>query len=92
MTPYGLRIFERLNNREKQIISLLPEALSNQAIADRLGLKHQVVKNYMRMIFLKTRAESRTELVLLLIRNGVLQCPCKEKVHVGSIAELEDQP
>lgn len=57
-----------LSNREKDVLNLLVEGMSNQLIADRLGLSIQTVKVHVRHILRKLRVEDRTQAVLKVLK------------------------
>lgn len=54
-----------LTPREKQIISLVSQGLTNREIGRAMFLSHLTVKSHLRRIFHKTGATSRAHLVLL---------------------------
>lgn len=54
-----------LTSREQQIFDLLREGLSNQEIADRIGLSENTVKHYMTPLLHKLGVRNRTEAALL---------------------------
>jgi DNA-binding NarL/FixJ family response regulator len=49
-----------LSEREREVIDLVCDGLSNAAIADRLGLSEKTVKNHLHRIFAKLDVGSRT--------------------------------
>lgn len=51
---------ERLSPRERQILALLAEGLSNKETAAQLGLRPTTVKGYVESILHRLGAESRT--------------------------------
>ena len=55
----------RLTRREKDVLDLLAEGLSNAAIAHRLLLTEKTVKNHLHHIFAKLHVRGRMEAVLL---------------------------
>jgi DNA-binding NarL/FixJ family response regulator len=57
-----------LSLREKDVLNLLVEGMSNQQIADRLGLSIQTVKVHVRHILRKLRVEDRTQAVLKVLK------------------------
>lgn len=57
-----------LSNREKDVLDLLVEGMSNQHIADKLGLSIQTVKVHVRHILRKLRVEDRTQAVLKVLK------------------------
>ncbi|HEX7475705.1 MAG TPA: response regulator transcription factor [Dehalococcoidales bacterium] len=59
-----------LGDREMQVLELASQALSNQEIADKLGLSLHTVEAHMRHIFNKLQVGSRTEAVLFALKQG----------------------
>jgi len=59
-----------LGDRELEVLRLASEALSNQEIADNLGLSLHTVEAHMRHIFGKLQVGSRTEAVLYALKQG----------------------
>jgi DNA-binding NarL/FixJ family response regulator len=68
----GARVLQRLTPKELQIVSLVSEGSKNREIADKLGTKEQVVKNYLRSIYDKTGVSDRLELALFTIHHRAL--------------------
>src|SRR5439155_23369327 len=56
-----------LSHRERQVVSLIAEGLSNRDISQQLQLSEHTVKNYLFRIFYKTRLSSRAELMIYSI-------------------------
>jgi len=61
--------FQLLSKREKQVVSLLAEGLTNKEIARELSLSEHTVKNYLFKIFDKVEVSSRVELVLFAMQS-----------------------
>jgi DNA-binding NarL/FixJ family response regulator len=61
-----------LTLREREILEMLAEGLSNQAIARRLRISRFTVKFHVASILAKLRAGSRTEAVTLGVRRGLI--------------------
>ena len=61
---------ELLSARERQVVQYLAAGMSNQEIADSLGLSRHTIKNYLFRIFDKLGVSSRTELLYLTMSNG----------------------
>ncbi len=57
-----------LSNRQMEILRLLGEGLSNQAICERLGLSINTVKGYVTQILAALGVENRTQAVLAMQR------------------------
>jgi two-component system, NarL family, response regulator DevR len=54
-----------LTDRERQLLKLLGEGLSNREIADRLGLEVKTVKNYVSLLLAKLQLTNRTQAAVL---------------------------
>jgi DNA-binding NarL/FixJ family response regulator len=52
-----------LTSREREVATLLAEALSNRQIATRLVLSERTVESYVRSILAKTQCTNRIEFV-----------------------------
>lgn len=61
-----------LSEREREILSLVAQGLSNQQIAHRLGISVNTVKVHLRNIFGKIGAASRTEASMYAVRAGIV--------------------
>ena len=59
-----------LSPRELQVLTLVAGGLTNKEIAYRLGISDRTVQFHMNSIFNKTATNSRTEAVVLAVRNG----------------------
>jgi len=68
----GARVRDRLTPKEMQIVSLIVQGCKNKEIANQLGTKEQVIKNYLRSIYDKTGVSDRLELALFTIHHRVL--------------------
>jgi DNA-binding NarL/FixJ family response regulator len=55
-----------LNERERQVLSLVASGLSNKRIALRLGLQEKTIKYYMTRILTKLQVSNRTEAAMVL--------------------------
>jgi DNA-binding NarL/FixJ family response regulator len=63
---------EPLTPRERQVLELVAEGLSNRGVAVRLGLSDETVKFHLSAIFGKLGASNRTDAVRQAIRRGVI--------------------
>ncbi len=61
---------ELLTSRQKQIVALVSEGLSNREISERLHLSEHTVKNYLFRIFDKLGVSSRAELIIYTMHTG----------------------
>jgi DNA-binding NarL/FixJ family response regulator len=68
----GTRAVQRLTQRELQIVALVSRGCKTKQIADHLGTKEQVVKNYLRNIYGKTGVSDRLELTIFTLQHRVL--------------------
>lgn len=57
--------FGALSLREKQVLALIAEGMSNRQIGDRLGLAEKTVKNYVSSLLSKLGLERRTQAAIL---------------------------
>ena len=57
----------KITPREREIIDAILNAASNRAIADRLGISEQSVKNRLTALYKKLGVNSRVELILVLM-------------------------
>lgn len=62
-----------LTPREREILGLAGEGLSNKAMARRLGISVHTVKFHMEALFTKLNATSRAEAVTKGLRGGVIE-------------------
>ncbi|HVC68918.1 MAG TPA: response regulator transcription factor [Acidimicrobiales bacterium] len=61
----------RLTLREREVVALVADGLSNKAIATRLGVSTRTVEGHVNHVFTKLDLESRTELVRYVLTNGL---------------------
>lgn len=60
-----------LTTRELEVMSLLGEGLCNKAIARKLGIREQTVKNHLARLMAKLDLDSRTQVGLVAARHNV---------------------
>ena len=65
-------LVEELTPREMQVLRLLAEGLPNKSIAQRLDISDHTVKFHVTAIMGKLGAQSRTEVVILATRLGLI--------------------
>jgi DNA-binding NarL/FixJ family response regulator len=65
-------LLEELTPRERDVLSLLSEGLTNKAIAQHLGISEYTVKFHVNTIFRKLGAQSRTEAAVRAARLGLI--------------------
>ena len=61
-----------LTDRERQVVQLLAEGLSNKLIADRLGISDHTAKFHVNGVMAKLGAGTRTEAVVEAVRRGLV--------------------
>lgn len=64
-----------LTAREREVLQLLAEGLSNQEIAERLFLSMSTVRNHVQNVLRKLDAHSRLEAVTIAVRQGIVSYP-----------------
>ncbi|WP_159622525.1 response regulator transcription factor [Ruania rhizosphaerae] len=62
--------YDALTLRERQVLALITEGLTNRQIGARLGLAEKTVKNYATSLFLKLGFERRTQAVAFGVQQG----------------------
>jgi two-component system nitrate/nitrite response regulator NarL len=62
-----------LTERERQVVQLLSEGLSNKLIADRLGISDHTAKFHVNGVMIKLGASTRTEAVVEGMRRGLVR-------------------
>lgn len=72
INPPARPIGEPLTPREVEVLGMLAEGQSNKAIAHRLNISEHTVKFHVTSILGKLNAGSRTEAVMIGIRQGVI--------------------
>jgi DNA-binding NarL/FixJ family response regulator len=65
-------IVEDLTPREREVLALVADGLSNKAIAGRLGVSDETVKFHLASIFGKLGASNRTDAVSQALRRGLV--------------------
>jgi len=62
-----------LTERERQVVQLLAEGLSNKLVADRLGISDHTAKFHVNGVMMKLGASTRTEAVVEAVRRGLIK-------------------
>jgi len=68
----GLRVRDRLTQKELRIVALIVQGYKNKEIATQLGTTEQVIKNYLRNVYEKIGVSDRLELALFTIHHRIL--------------------
>jgi DNA-binding NarL/FixJ family response regulator len=81
-----------LSARERQVIQYLAAGMTNNEIANALGLSHHTVKNYLFRIFDKLGVSNRTELLSLTLNSipAPSDCACGEAEHFSCVLEAAE--
>ena len=72
-TPVRAKGGGDLTDRERQVVQLLTEGLSNKLIADRLGISDHTAKFHVNGVMIKLGASTRTEAVVEAMRRGLIR-------------------
>jgi len=72
-TPKDSTLAEKLSEREREILSLLANGLSNAEIAERMHLAEGTIRNYVSTIFTKLDVSDRTQAAAIAWRHGLVQ-------------------
>jgi two-component system response regulator NreC len=70
--PEGKTGYELLTNREREVLQLIAEGLSNQAIAEQLVISVKTVEAHRAHIMTKLHAKNRTDLIRYAIKRGLV--------------------
>jgi len=62
-----------LTPRQREVLTLIAEGISNQAIADQLGISVRTVERHRENIMERLNLHSRTDLVKYALRKGLIQ-------------------
>jgi DNA-binding NarL/FixJ family response regulator len=71
-TPVRTKGSGDLTDRERQVVQLLAEGLSNKLIADRLGISDHTAKFHVNGVMAKLGSSTRTEAVVEAVRRGLV--------------------
>ena len=69
----GLESGEHLSQREREVLRLMAQGASNQAIAEQLVITVGAVKSHINHILMKLEASNRTEAVARARQLGLLE-------------------
>jgi two-component system response regulator NreC len=67
------KAFDGLTEREREVLTLIADGLSNQEVADKLVISVKTVERHRANILAKLGLHNRTELVKYAIRKGLIQ-------------------
>ncbi len=66
-------LYSNLSNREREILRLIAQGMSNKEIAKELFISDKTVKNHLRNIFSKLHINDRTTAAVIAIREGLVE-------------------
>jgi DNA-binding NarL/FixJ family response regulator len=69
----GADEYERLTDREKQVLKLVAEGRSNKEVAALLGISVKTAMSHREHVMEKLRAHDRTALIRFALRHGVIR-------------------
>ncbi|MBO9663200.1 response regulator transcription factor [Dokdonella sp.] len=69
----GSEVLESLSQREREVLTLMAEGLSNQHIADRLGIGEKTVKTHVSNVLGKLDVSDRTQAAVYAWKSGLKQ-------------------
>ena len=70
--PAQTTVVESLSEREREVLKLLAQGLTNAEIAERLYLTRGTVRNYISAILDKLGVEDRTQAALIAVKHGLV--------------------
>lgn len=65
--------FDKLTNRELQILKILSEGLTNREIAEKLDISDRTVKNHVFSILKKLNVKDRTQAAVIAVKNDIVK-------------------
>ena len=74
---------DELTPREKDVVALVAEGLTDREIAATLGLSRNTVSNHVTIILLKLRARSRTDAAVRAVTHGIVRVEPSFRVLVA---------
>ena len=67
--------YEKLTQRELQVLQLAADGLSNKEVAANLVISEKTAKNHIANIFSKVQVNDRTQAILYALRKGLITMP-----------------
>lgn len=71
--PASTNIAADLSSREREVLQLLADGLSNSEIAERIHLSRGTVQNYVSSILVKLDVADRTQAAVIALRYGLVE-------------------
>lgn len=72
LAPAETTVVNLLSDRERDVLKLLAQGLTNAEIAERLYITRGTVRNYISAILTKLDVEDRTQAAILAVRHGLV--------------------
>lgn len=69
---------QQLTDREREVLQLIAQGLSNKAIADALAVAENTVKNHLKNILAKLHLENRVQAAVYAVQQGLAVEPPEE--------------
>lgn len=69
----GQGAFDKLSQRELEIVTYVARGMSNRAIGDSLGLSENTVRNHLRSILEKLGLDNRVQVATLALEQGLVK-------------------
>jgi len=63
---------ERLSSREKEVLGLVAEGLSNKQIGKKLFISERTVKNHLSSVYRKINVKDRTQAAVFLVKENLI--------------------
>jgi DNA-binding NarL/FixJ family response regulator len=73
------RVVELLTSRERDVVALVAEGLSNEDIAERWYVSQATVRTHVSRAMTKLNARDRAQLVVFAYRNGLASIPTRSR-------------
>lgn len=70
--PAGAVVFDTLSSRERQVLALITEGLSNTEIAERLAISEKTVRNHTSNVFDKLGVWTRAQAIVFARDRGFI--------------------
>ena len=67
----GTEVLESLSQREREVLALMAEGMSNQVIAERLGISDKTVKTHVSNVLSKLGVADRTQAAVYAWKSGL---------------------
>ena len=74
-TPFGPAVLDGITEREREVLLLVAEGLTNSEIAQRLYIEAGTAKTHVAHLLSKLGARDRVQLVILAYQSGVVAAP-----------------